>query len=74
MSDAIPVENRAGLSAEAFEPLRAVLCRQTSMQRALGWFFAQSPRLSPCGMVTQDEFSYDLLVPYRGLVLSYATS
>ena len=45
------------------------------MERALGWFFGQSPPLAPEDLIAQDEFSYDLLVPYRdGLYLSYDTS
>ncbi|MGL4555346.1 MAG: hypothetical protein ACRC33_29615 [Gemmataceae bacterium] len=75
MSPTIPVENRAGLSAEAFAPLEAALREQSSMRRAMAWWFAHQPPLSPAGMITQDEFSYDLLIPHPGgLVLSYATS
>ena len=75
MSDAIPVANRAGLTPAAFEPLRLVLSQQSSMRKALDWFFAQSPPLVPEDLVAQDEFSHDLLVPYPGgLTLSYDTT
>jgi hypothetical protein len=74
MSEPIPVENRAGLPAEAFAPLERVLREQSSMTRAMAWWFAQKPPLSPAGIVAQDEFSYDLLVPHGDLILSYATS
>ncbi len=75
MPDVIPVENRANLPAAAFEPIRRAVEGQTTLQRALGWFFAQSPPLAPADLVPQDEFSYDLLVPYPGgLYLSYDTS
>jgi hypothetical protein len=71
----VPVENRANLSDEAFEPIRGVLQTHRTMERALAWFFAQSPPLAPEDLVAQDEFSYDLLVPFRDtLFLSYDTS
>jgi hypothetical protein len=42
------------------------------MTRALSWFSTQSPPIAPDGIVMQDEFSFDLLVPYeRGLFLAY---
>jgi hypothetical protein len=71
----VPVENRARLASEAFDSLRAVLEQHTSLQRALAWFFGQIPPLAPADVIPQDEFSYDLLVPYPGgLCLSYDTS
>jgi hypothetical protein len=71
----VPVENRANLAAEIFDPIRDILQTHHTMERALAWFFAQSPPLTPADLVAQDEFSYDLLVPYRdGLYLSYDTS
>lgn len=75
MSDAIPVANLAGLSESEFAEVRQVLCQQSSMERALNWFFAMQPALTPEDLIQQDEFSYDLLVPYPGgLYLSYDTS
>ncbi len=75
MSATIPVANCAALPEERFEPLRHALCRQSSIERALGWFFAANPPLTPEDLIPQDEFSYDLLVPYPGgLYLSYDTS
>jgi hypothetical protein len=71
----VPVENRADLPPAAFEPIRSAVQVQRTMERALAWFFAQTPPLAPTDLVAQDEFSYDLLVSYRdGLTLSYATS
>ena len=75
MEDRIPVENRAGLSETRFAPLRHDLESQTSMERALKWFFTRLPPTAPDDLVAQDEFSYDLLVPLDpGLYLSYDTS
>jgi hypothetical protein len=71
----IPVENRAGLPADRFNPIRAAVEGQTTLERALNWLFAQTPPLAPEDLVPQDEFSFDLLVPYpSGFYLSYDTS
>jgi hypothetical protein len=73
--DLVPIENRANLSAEVFESIRGVLQAHRTMERALAWFFTHSPPLAPEDLVAQDEFSYDLLVPFRdSLYLSYDTS
>ena len=75
MSEGIPVENRARLAAAEFDALRVVLAAQTSMERALAWFSARTPPLAPDDLIAQDEFSYDLLVPFGEKVyLSYDTS
>jgi len=71
----VPVENHADLRAAAFVPMRDVVQAHRTMERALAWFFAQMPPLAPEDLIAQDEFSYDLIVPYRdGLYLSYSTS
>lgn len=75
MESMLPVENRTNLPDAAFDALRRELETQHTMERALAWFFAQDPPLVPADLVAQDEFSYDLLVPYRdGLYLSYDTN
>jgi hypothetical protein len=71
----VPVENRANLPAKRLDLLRRTVEAHSTMERALAWFFAQQPPLAPEDLVPQDEFSYDLLVPYgEGLYLSYDTS
>jgi hypothetical protein len=75
MVESVPVQNRANLTIERFNSIQLVVQAQRTMERALAWFFAQVPPLVPEDLVAQDEFSYDLLVPYRdGLYLSYDTS
>lgn len=75
MADTIAVENQAHLPPAVFDALRQVVQTQHTMERALAWFFSQMPLLAPEDIVAQDEFSYDLLVPYlNGLYLSYDTS
>jgi hypothetical protein len=69
------VENPSGLPPAVFDPIRRAVEGHTTLERALPWFFAQDPPLHPEDLVPQDEFSYDLLVPYPGgLYLSYDTS
>ena len=75
MTDPIPIDNHANLPAAQLDPIRAIVQMHGTMERALAWFFAQEPPLAPKDLIPQDEFSYDLLVPYRdGLYLSYDTS
>jgi hypothetical protein len=75
MVRAVIVENRARLPLAVFDALQQVVQTQHTMERALAWFFAVVPSLAPEDIVAQDEFSYDLLVPYPGgLYLSYDTS
>jgi hypothetical protein len=72
MTHPVTVENRAGLTDPVFAPLAAELAGHSTMTRALSWFSTQSPPIAPDGIVMQDEFSFDLLVPYeRGLFLAY---
>ena len=71
----LPVENPANLPAEVFDPIRGAVQAHSTLERALAWFFSQVPPLAPEDLVAQDEFSYDLLVPYHGgLYLAYDTS
>ena len=72
MSRAPRVENRAGLPAPDFDRLSAELAGLVSMGRALSWFASHRPPLAPEGMVAQDEFSFDVVVPLReGLCLAF---
>ncbi len=73
--DKVLVENRGDFPSDVFEPIRCAVESHRTMERALAWFFAHAPALTPDDLIPQDEFSYDLLVPMRsGLLLSYAVS
>lgn len=73
--ETVLVENRANLPGNVFEPIRRLVQTQRTMDRVLAWLVAQVPPLAPEDLIAQDEFSYDLLIPYcNGLFLSYATS
>ncbi len=67
-----PIENRAHLAPEAFEPIASALARQTSIKQALDWLRKLEPPRAPIDLVTQDEYSHDILVPFAdGLFLAY---
>jgi hypothetical protein len=72
MDAQVPVENRAGLSAEDFARIARAVAGHRSMKHALDWLLAQAPPLDLTDMVTQDEFSHDFLVACpAGLWLVY---
>jgi hypothetical protein len=62
----VPVENRARLSPEDFTRLATVLASQHSMKHTLEWLLSHQPPPAPSDIITQDEFSHDILVAYRG--------
>jgi hypothetical protein len=61
-----PIENRASLAADEFGQITAVVASHRSVKHALDWFVKQKPPLLPADMVTQDEYSHDILVAYPG--------
>jgi hypothetical protein len=61
-----PIENRANLAPEAFGRIAEAVALHRSIKQAIDWFVVQNPPLVPTGMVTQDEFSHDILVAYPG--------
>jgi hypothetical protein len=71
METPFPVENRACLPIAAFDRLASVLAGQRSIKQALDWLLSHQPPIAPADIVTQDEFSHDILVPYIGSWLVY---
>lgn len=75
MATEFPVENRGGLAPEDFARIAATVAGHRSIKHAVDWLAGHNPPLSPTGMVTQDEFSHDILVAYLGgLWLVYDTT
>ena len=66
METNFPIENRAGLAREEFAGIAQAVANHRSMKHAIDWFAKQIPPLLPAGMVTQDEYSHDILVAYPG--------
>jgi hypothetical protein len=72
METAIPIENRANLPAAQFDTLYRSLLEHHSIKHALDWLQGHNPPLTVSDMVTQDEFSHDILIDYSaGLCLVY---
>jgi hypothetical protein len=75
MELAIPLENRARLAEAAFAGLAAATANQRTIKHALEWLLAHTPPRTITDLVTQDEFSHDVLVDYQdGLWLAYDTT
>ncbi len=69
----VPVENRAHLDDLGFAFLTRALAWQGSIKNAVDWLAAHNPPLGPTEIVTQDEYSHDILAAYPGgLWLSYS--
>ena len=70
-----PIENRGNLAPENFERIAEKVAGHHSIKHAIDWLAGHSPPIVPSGMVTQDEFSHDILVAYAGGVwLVYDTT
>jgi hypothetical protein len=75
LNTSFPIENRAKLSAHELGRLACALSPQRSIKQAVDWWVGQHPPLAPSGMVTQDEFSHDIIVALPGgLWLVYDTT
>ncbi len=67
-----PIENRARLSTNDFGRIADAVATHGSIKRAVDWMARHDPPLAPSGMVTQDEYSHDILVAIpAGLWLVY---
>jgi hypothetical protein len=73
MSD-IPLIDYAGLDEAACRRLAAVVATQTSLERALNWGRAQRPPVDIESVLTQDEYTHDVLIPFEGRYLVYDTT
>ncbi len=65
METIVPIENRARLEPSDLARFDALLV-QHSVKHALEWLLKHAPPLAPTEMVTQDEYSHDILVAYPG--------
>jgi hypothetical protein len=75
METRVPVENREALSPDEFVQVAEALSHHRSIKHAIDWLVTHDPPIVPTGLVTQDEYSHDILVDYPGGVwLVYDTS
>jgi hypothetical protein len=63
---ALAVENRAALAPDEFARVAAAVSTHYTMKHAIDWLLGQHPPIIPTGMVTQDEYSHDILAAYPG--------
>jgi hypothetical protein len=71
----IPLHDRVGLPAEQREALEAAVARQPTLAEVLRWGLAQTPPRVIAEVIIQDEFTHDVVLPWRGdLHLVYDTT
>ena len=67
--------DRAGLSDDRREALRGSLARCRTLGDLLDWARAERPPLDPPRILTQDEYTHDVVFAWRdGLHLAFDTS
>ena len=71
----VPLTDRAHLDSAERERLSALVVDQTTLGDVLQWGLAQKPVIQPEEIVTQDEYTHDVVVPIRPpLYLAYDVS
>jgi hypothetical protein len=70
----IPVFDYAGLDRGVLAELQRAVAEQTTLERALDWGRRQQPPLSVETILTQDEYTHDVLIRYGGRYLVYDTT
>ena len=59
----IPVIDRAGLSLSELQAIQVEVANHRTLKIVLDWCLAQDPSILETDVVTQDEFTHDLVVP-----------
>jgi hypothetical protein len=62
-TNAVPLIVHDRIAEDELRHVRAVTAAQWSLKAVLDWCLAQSPPILSAEVVTQDEFTHDLLVP-----------
>jgi hypothetical protein len=73
----IPLHDHAGLSPGDAAELQALVVTQRTLAAVLRWAAAQVPPLAVADIVTQDEYTHDVVFPLaatRPLFLAYDTT
>lgn len=69
------VIDHAGLSPERLDEVRDVVRAHTTLEYVIHWGLAHRPPLMVADVVAQDEYTHDVVVPWRdGLVFVYDTT
>lgn len=72
------VTNLANLSEEKFAKLKSELAKHKTLGHVLAWANSQPksdflPQIV-AEVITQDEFTHDVVIPYKNLLLVYDTT
>jgi hypothetical protein len=68
------VTGREGLSSELLAALKTELKGLTILQDVIRWGFSQKPPSNVADVVIQDEFTHDVVLPWRGVFLVFDTT
>jgi hypothetical protein len=70
----VQLDDRAGLSVDERDDLARRLARLRSLEDVVRWGFAQAPPLVVADVITQDEFTHDVLLPHGARWLVFDTT
>lgn len=70
----IPLIDYARLEPGERDALASAIATQTTLEQALEWARALTPPRSVESVLTQDEYTHDVLIPYGNRYLVYDTS
>ncbi len=70
----IPLFDYASLEAATRARLTASVAANTSLERVLDWGRTQRPPVDIESILTQDEYTHDVLIPFEGRYLVYDTT
>ena len=70
----IPLIDNADLDQPTRSRLAGIVTSQTSLERVLNWGRAQRPPVDIASILTQDEYTHDVLIPFEGRYLVYDTT
>ena len=59
------IDNRASLAIDELAKLETLAANWRTLQEVVRWGFAQSPSLIVTEVIVQDEFTHDVVLPYR---------
>lgn len=59
----IPVDDHSGVGREIFAGIVSRVSEHRTLKHVLDWCLAQKPPILDTDVVTQDEFTHDLIVP-----------
>lgn len=70
----IPLFDYASLDATTRARLTAIVATHASLERVLDWGRAQRPPVDIETILTQDEYTHDVLIPFESRYLVYDTT